>query len=52
MSLSHLLDPGLDDVEVHQLPAEEVERAESGPEQQEEDRQSQEQTRQEGLVSG
>lgn len=52
VSLSHLLDPGLDDVEVHQLPAEEVEGADAGPEQQEEDCQPQEQTWQEGVLSG
>lgn len=44
----HLPDAGLDDVEVHQLPAEEVAGAQSEPGAEEEDGQPQEQTSQTG----
>ena len=51
LPVGHLPDPGLDDVEVHQLPAEEVEGAEPDPGQQEESRQPKDEALQEGLVS-
>lgn len=49
MPVSHLPDPGLDDVEIHQFPAEEVERTISNPGHQEESCQPEKQTQQEGL---
>lgn len=49
---SHLPDSGLDDVEVHQFPVEEVERTQPEPGIKEEDGQPKEQTSQKGAYKG